>query len=317
MNRFSVNLLVAALAIGSILAFSGCIGQDEEDASSKKAASVTVAGSTTVMPLVEACAEEFNKIQNEVRVSVTGGGSGVGIKNVAGGTADVAMASREVKPDEIASYGDSFREFLVAYDAIAIVVSQRIYDAGITDLSREEVRAIYSGDITNWKDLVGPDAGIYVAAREVGSGTRDTFNEMVLGSEKAETPGVTTYHGSNAEVKTAVTGSDKAIGYVGMNYVQRGGHAHSRDDQGRLLPAVEGPEPLHLRRSEPRRRNVHRLRPERGGAEDRGGGRIRFDPLNRKNNISEVGRWCVKRQRGTFFLIANSAFAGEYLLFVK
>ena len=65
-------------------------------------------------------------------------------------------------------------------------------------------------------------AGIYVAAREVGSGTRDTFNEMVLGSEKAETPGVTTYHGSNAEVKTAVTGSDKAIGYVGMNYVQGG-----------------------------------------------------------------------------------------------
>lgn len=222
MNRFSVNLLVAALAIGSILAFSGCIGQDEEDASSKKAASVTVAGSTTVMPLVEACAEEFNKIQNEVRVSVTGGGSGVGIKNVAGGTADVAMASREVKPDEIATYGDSFREYLVAYDAIAIVVSQRIYDAGITDLSREEVRAIYSGDITNWKDLGGPDAGIYVAAREVGSGTRDTFNEMVLGSEKAETPGVTTYHGSNAEVKTAVTGSDKAIGYVGMNYVQGG-----------------------------------------------------------------------------------------------
>jgi phosphate transport system substrate-binding protein len=174
------------------------------------------------MPLVEACAEEFNKIQNEVRVSVTGGGAGVGIKNVAGGTADVAMASREVKPDEIASYGDSFREFLVAYDAIAIVVSQRIYDAGITDLSREEVRAIYSGDITNWKDLGGPDAGIYVAAREVGSGTRDTFNEMVLGSEKAETPGVTTSHGSNAEVKTAVTGSDKAIGYVGMNYVQGG-----------------------------------------------------------------------------------------------
>jgi phosphate transport system substrate-binding protein len=61
-----------------------------------------------------------------------------------------------------------------------------------------------------------------VVAREVGSGTRDTFNEMVMGSAAAETPGVTTYHGSNAEVKTAVTNSDKAIGYVGMNYVEGG-----------------------------------------------------------------------------------------------
>ncbi len=174
------------------------------------------------MPLVEACAEEFNRIQNEVHVSVTGGGSGVGIKNAAEGLAEIAMASREVKPDEIAVYGDSFVEYLVAYDAIAVVVSQPIYEAGVTDLSQDEVAAIYSGEVANWMDVGGPDERIYVVAREVGSGTRDTFNEMVMGSAEAETLGVTTYHGSNAEVKTAVTNSDKAIGYVGMNYVEGG-----------------------------------------------------------------------------------------------
>lgn len=217
MNRSLVSILVVVLAIGSILAFSGCLGEDVSTAP-QKAAVVKVAGSTTVMPLVEASAEEFNRIQDQVRVSVGGGGTGVGIKNVAGGLADIAMSSRDVKPEEIATYGDRFVEFLVAYDAIALVVSQPIADAGITDLSREEVRSIYSGEVTNWKDLGGPDKKIYVVAREVGSGTRDTFNAMVMGKEEAETLGVTTYHGSNAEVKTAVTRSDKAIGYLGMNY---------------------------------------------------------------------------------------------------
>ena len=221
MNRAFVSILVAVLAIGSILAFSGCLGEDGISAP-QKAAVVKVSGSTTVMPLVEASAEEFNRIQDGVRVSVSGGGTGVGIKNVAEGLTDIAMSSRDVKPEEIASYGDRFVEFLVAYDAIAVVVSDPIYEAGITDLSREEVRAIYSGEVANWKDLGGPDEKIYVVAREVGSGTRDTFNGMVMGSEEAETPGVTTYHGSNAEVKTAVTRSNKAIGYVGMNYLEGG-----------------------------------------------------------------------------------------------
>ncbi|HPE64400.1 MAG TPA: phosphate ABC transporter substrate-binding protein [Methanothrix sp.] len=222
MNRQLLAFLVAVLAIGSILVFSGCVDQKEEGAPAVEAAAVTVAGSTTVMPLAEASAEEFNKVQSDVRVSVTGGGSGVGIKNVAEGLADIAMASRQVKPEEIAAYGDRFEEYLVAYDAIAVVVSQPIYEAGVTELSQQQVAAIYSGEVSNWKDLGGPDEPIYVAAREVGSGTRDTFNEMVMGSVEAETLGVTTYHGSNAEVKTAVTSSDKAIGYVGMNYIEGG-----------------------------------------------------------------------------------------------
>ena len=222
MNRPQVRLLIAVLAIGSILIFSGCIDRDGEGASPRRAATVAVAGSTTVMPLVEASAEEWNRIQDEVRVTVTGGGSGVGIKNVAEGMADIAMASRDVKPEEIVAYGDRFVEFLVAYDAIAVVVSQGIYDAGVTDLSQEELKAIYAGEVANWKDLGGPDERIYAVAREVGSGTRDTFNEMVMSSVEAETPGVTTYHGSNAEVKTAVTRSNRAIGYVGMNYAEGG-----------------------------------------------------------------------------------------------
>ena len=187
------------------------------------AAALSVSGSTTVLPFGVQCAEEFNAAQSAVQVSVTGGGSGVGIKNVAEGISDVAMASRPVKDSEKEAYPDEeFVEILVAYDAVCIAVSQAVYDAGVTELSAEEVRAIYTGEITSWAQLGGDDEEIYVLGREVGSGTRDTFNEMVMGSDKAETPGVTTSHGSNAEVKTAITSSDSAIGYLGLNYVLDG-----------------------------------------------------------------------------------------------
>jgi phosphate transport system substrate-binding protein len=187
------------------------------------AAALSVSGSTTVLPLGSLAAEEFNAAQSGIQVSVTGGGSGVGIKNVAAGISDVAMASRHVKDSEKEANPDKeFVEHLVAYDAICIAVSKAVYDAGVTDLTLDDLRAIYNGEIKNWAQLGGENKDIYVLAREVGSGTRDTFNEMVMGSDKAETPGVTTNHGSNAEVKTALTRSDKAIGYLGLNYVQDG-----------------------------------------------------------------------------------------------
>ncbi len=184
---------------------------------------VTITGSTTVMPLVEICAEEFNMLQKNVMVTVSGvGGSGVGIKNVASGFCDIGMSSRQVRADEIELYGDNFSEYLIGYDAICIAVSKPLYDFGVTNLSREQLRAIYNGNVTNWRELGGPDREIYAVARMVGSGTGDLFNEMVMGDLKTETLGADTYTQNNAEMKTAITKSDKAIGYLGFNYVQDG-----------------------------------------------------------------------------------------------
>jgi phosphate transport system substrate-binding protein len=184
---------------------------------------VTITGSTTVMPLVEICAEEFNMLQKNVMVTVSGvGGSGVGIKNVASGFSDIGMSSREIRADEIELYGDNFSEYLIGYDAICIAVSKSIYDSGVTNLTRDQLRAIYNGNVTNWKELGGPDREIYAVARMVGSGTGDIFNEMVMGDLKTETMGADTYTQNNAEMKTAITKSDKAIGYLGFNYVQDG-----------------------------------------------------------------------------------------------
>jgi phosphate transport system substrate-binding protein len=189
---------------------------------SASARDVTVSGSSTVMPLAEAAAEEFNVQQKDYVVTVSAGGTGAGILGIAERKIDIAMASREVTEGERQRFGDSFKEFLVGLDGISLAVSDEVYLAGVKGLSRQQVRDIYSGNITDWKEVGGPDADIYVISREVGSGTRDNFNEVVLGSKDAETPGVDTVAMGGAEVKTAISGSNKAIGYLGFNYLGSG-----------------------------------------------------------------------------------------------
>lgn len=83
-------------------------------------------------------------------------------------------------------FGDKFQENLIGYDGIVIAVSREICDAGVTSLSKEQVEEIYAGEIDNWEELDGPDEEILVISREQGSGTRDTFNEEIMGDESAE-----------------------------------------------------------------------------------------------------------------------------------
>ena len=190
---------------------------------------VTISGSSTVMPLAEAAAEVFNLEQNQYVVSVTAGGTGAGILGIAERKYDIAMASRALTGDEKQRFGSNFREFKVGLDGISLAVSEKIYQAGVKSLSREQIRKIYSGNITNWNQVGGPDEDIYVISREEGSGTRDDFNEAVLGNRTAETPGVDTVANSGAEVKTAISGSDEAIGYLGFNYLGSGVRAVAFD----------------------------------------------------------------------------------------
>ncbi len=198
---------------------------------------VTVSGSSTVLPLGEAAAEAFNAAQNEYQVSVTGGGTGAGMTGIAEDRFDIAMASREVTADEIAKYGNQFQENLIGYDGVVIIVSKPIYDAGVTNLSTEQVKEIYSGEIDNWNQVGGPDEEIFVVAREQGSGTRDTFNEEIMGNKSAETPGVDSVTLGSAEAKTAVAGNDKGIGYLGYSYAE-GGNVEAIALDG-IVPGIE------------------------------------------------------------------------------
>jgi len=209
MRRFATILLIA-LFVGS---FATVLAAEK----------VTVTGSTTVLPLAELEAESFNGQQADCQITVTGGGTGAGITAAGEGRSDIAMASREIKDTERSKYSkNNFQQFFIGYDGICIIVSKPIHDAGVKAITKDQLKNIYAGKITNWKELKGPDAEIYAIAREDGSGTRDTFNELIMGSTTAETPGVKTVGQGSAEVKTAVTGSDNAIGYVGFSYAESG-----------------------------------------------------------------------------------------------
>jgi phosphate transport system substrate-binding protein len=208
------NLIVAiliTLLIGSIFTSGAFAAQN-----------VRVSGSTTVFPLAQAAAEDFNEMQKNYTVLVSAGGTGVGIKDVASGNSNIGMASREVSKDEKTQYGDKFQENLVGYDGIVIAVNKALYDAGVTALTKDQVKKIYNSEINNWKELGGPDKEIYAIVREPGSGTRDTFNEDIMGDKKAECPGSDTQAAGNFEVKTAITGNEAAIGYLGFSYARDG-----------------------------------------------------------------------------------------------
>ncbi len=183
---------------------------------------VTVSGSTALLPLVAAAVEAFNDQQNDYFVTVAGGSTEAGIVNIVERKEDIAMASRELTEEEKASLGSRFQQYLIGYGDIVIAVSRAIYDAGVTDLTSEQVKSIYLGKITNWKDVGGPDESIYAIARLYGSGTGDIFNQAILGDANAGTPGVSTYTLSDGETRTAIEGNNKAIGYLGLIYAQSG-----------------------------------------------------------------------------------------------
>ena len=186
---------------------------------------VMVSGSSTVMPLAELAAEEFNLMQDKYTVNVKSGGSGVGIIDAAEGRSDIAMSSREIKLEERQRYETPtvrFVELPVGFDAICLVVSPVIYDFGVTSLTKDEVRQIFAGTVANWKELGGPNMEIFAIGRRPGSGTRDTFNEIIMGSKESETPGVSYDSGESSEVKFSTQRSDNAIGYMGYSFVMRG-----------------------------------------------------------------------------------------------
>ncbi len=214
-SKMMVIGMIGILLVASVL-MTGCIDDGDEDGMRR----VTITGSSTVLPIAETTAEEFNREHDNIRVSVSGGGSGYGINAILEGTADIGMASRDISPSEKEDVPDVV-ETTIAKDGLAIIVSKTVHDAGVQALTTEEVIDIYSGEITNWIDIGGPDEDIYVVERADTSGTYGTFMEL-LGLED------TAAHSTqleNSDVRRTVATADYAIGYVGMGYV--GGDAPS------------------------------------------------------------------------------------------
>ncbi|MEA1894158.1 MAG: phosphate ABC transporter substrate-binding protein [Euryarchaeota archaeon] len=210
-------MIVATLLIAVITASllgSGCI--DNKDAGTQEhATKLQVAGSTTILPIAEECARIFMENNPGSKVYVSGGGSSHGVKAVADGTINIGDASRDMLDSERASYPDLVTH-AIAKDGVAIVVHP---ESPVNGLTMQELQSIYTGKITNWKDVGYEDAAIMVVSREEGSGTRDCFEQAVLASIKEEITDHAIIQDSNGKMRTTVAGNKHAIGFLSLGYV--------------------------------------------------------------------------------------------------
>jgi len=215
-NKKSILLVVSFLLIASLVAAcsgTSTLGAPISDPTADNS-TITLAGSTTVQPLAEKLAEAFMTENTGVRIDVQGGGSSVGVKAAGEGTSDIGMASREIKESELAEF-PNLEIFVIARDGIAIVAHPNI---AINNLTIEQVRDIFSGKVTNWKELGGEDQNIFVVSREEGSGTRGAFEEMVMGEDALITSSAI-LQPSNGSVRTTVSTTPYSVGYLSFGYL--------------------------------------------------------------------------------------------------
>ncbi len=178
-----------------------------------------IKGSDTVLPLSQKEAEDYMKANPSQTVTVTGGGSGVGISALLEGTTDIAQASRRIKFDErqkLKTSGKTVKETIIAYDALAVVVNP---SNKVTNLTREQLEGIFTGKIKNWKEVGGADIKIVPYSRETSSGTYEFFKESVL-KNKNYMNGIMSMPATGSIIQS-VSQTQGAIGYVGLAYLNK------------------------------------------------------------------------------------------------
>ena len=190
-----------------------------------------IKGSDTVLPLSQKAAENFMKANSDQTVTVTGGGSGVGISALLEGTTDLAQSSRKIKFDErqkLQRSGKSVKEVIIAYDALAVVVHP---SNKVKNLTREQLEGIFTGKIKNWKEVGGDDLKIIPYARETSSGTYEFFKENVL-KHKNHMSGIMSMPATGSVVQS-ISQTRGAISYIGLAYLNKNTKAiHISYDKG-------------------------------------------------------------------------------------
>lgn len=225
--RNRVFLVMAGLLVLALLATAvGCQPaaptMEPTEAAAGLSGRLQLAGSTTVQPVAEKLAEAFMAQNPDLVIEIQGGGSSVGVTSAGEGTVDIGNASRAVKDSELEQFPD-LQVFTIAYDGIAIVTHP---ETELPDLSVEQVRAIFGGEITNFSEVGGPDAPIVVVSREEGSGTRAAFEELVMEYKDAagekqlmQITEKALLQQSNGQVRTTIATTPNTIGYLSFGFL--------------------------------------------------------------------------------------------------
>ena len=210
-----IKLCLALLVMMSLVACSGKTSTDDENvnggSTTTETKTVSTDGSTSMEKVIGALGESFMANNEGVNFTYNPTGSGSGITAVSEGRCDIGLSSRALKDEEKAS---GLVETVLAYDGIAIIVNN---DNPVTNISLEDLTKVYTGEITNWKDLGGNDGEIVLIGREAGSGTRDGFETITDTKDNCKYRQELT---STGDVITTVSTNPDAIGYASLASVK-------------------------------------------------------------------------------------------------
>ena len=187
---------------GSLDAFAGLDG------------TISIAGGTAHIPVMNDAAKAIMTANPKIHITVEGGGSGIGVQKVGEGLVDIGNTGRALSEQEIAKYG--LKSYPFALDGVAVIVHP---GNPVTGLTAQQVRDIFSGSVTNWKDVGGGDAVIHLFTRDEASGTREVFWEKLLNKGPIAT--AANVVASNGAMKTAIAQDKDAIGYAGIGHVDQ------------------------------------------------------------------------------------------------
>ena len=205
-------LLMSTIMIGTL-----AVGCGPKDSGKGKGAKVSISGSTSVGPLMEKEAEAYKSVDANVSVEINQLGSSAGIKDAINGVSEIGMSSRDLKGEEKQA---GLKEDKIAVDGIGIITHK---NNKVKSLTMDQLKGIYTGKITNWKEVGGKNAPVVVVSREDGSGTRDAFQEIV-GYESTELTKDAQISDGNGNIKSTVAGNENAIGYTSFSYLDESIH---------------------------------------------------------------------------------------------
>lgn len=197
------GFVAAILGTATMAMMPGC-------AASKSAGQITVAGSTTCLPIAEVAAEGYTELTG-VSVLVSGLGSSAGIEAVSNGTADIATSSRGLNDQE---QGLGLTTIPVAHDGIAVIVNP---ENPVGDLTSDQLRAIYAGTVSNWSEVGGEDLAIQLVNRDEASGTREAFKSIVMDGTPFDRRAAVL--SGTGQVRDVVSRTRGAIGYISLGFV--------------------------------------------------------------------------------------------------
>ena len=222
--------IIAVLMVLFVAAFAFAGGQQESASPAAEASfagDYAFGGSTTVEPIVRAAAEAFQEMYPDVKISYDAPGSSAGVKGALAGTYSLGAASRSLKSSEVEA---GAVPYAIAKDGVAVVVNKSTVP--MDDISRDQIIAIYSGEVTNWSEIGGPDAEIVVFNRDEASGTRSCFADATVKKAKKDFTEKAAIVTSNGDMVAKVGSTPYAIGYCGFGYIGK--------DAGTKATTVDG-----------------------------------------------------------------------------